>query len=103
MAKKFISATYKSKKITLPDETVNFCPKEIIFRDLCIEEMNFIAMDKIFCLGQNIFVPYKFEFVLDKTCFLRADGMGIWDIMRFVSDKKRLSKQKAQAFIWDSL
>ena len=53
MAKKFISATYKSKKITLPDETVNFCTKEVIFRDLCIAEMNFIAMDKIFCLRQK--------------------------------------------------
>ena len=59
MAKKFISATYKSKKITLPDETVNFCTKEVIFRDLCITEMDFLAMDKCLChlLGQNIFCP----------------------------------------------
>ena len=46
MAKKFISATYKSKKITLPDETVNLCKKQVIFMDLCIAEMNFLAMDK---------------------------------------------------------
>ena len=77
MAKKFISATYKSKEITLPDETVNFCTKEVIFRDLCIAEMNFLAMDKIFCLRQKIFVPDKFDFVLDKTYFVQADGMGI--------------------------
>ena len=44
------------KKITLPDETVNFCTKEIIFRALCIAEMNFLAMDKMFCLRQKIFV-----------------------------------------------
>ena len=63
MAEEFISATYKSKKITLPDETVNFYTKEVIFRDLCIAEINFLAMDKIFCLRQNIFVPQKFDFV----------------------------------------
>ena len=66
MAKKFIAATYKSNEITLPDETVNLCKKEVIFRDLCIAEMNFIAMDKIFCLRQKIFVPDKFDFVQDK-------------------------------------
>ena len=76
MAEKFNSATYKSKKITFPDETVNFCTKEVIFRDLCIAEMNFLAMDKIFCLRQKIFVPDKFDFVLDKTYFVWADGMG---------------------------
>ena len=70
LAKKFISATYESKKISLLDETVNFCTKEVIFRDLCIAEMNFLAMDKIFCLRQKIFVPDKFDFVLDKTYFV---------------------------------
>ena len=69
-AKKLISATYQSKKIALPDETVNFCTKESVFRDLCMAEMNFLDMDKIFCLRQNIFVPDKFDFVL-------ADGMGM--------------------------
>ena len=39
MAKKFISATYKSKKITL-HETVNLCTKEAIFRELCAAEHN---------------------------------------------------------------
>ena len=53
MAKKFISAAYKSKKITHPDETVNFCTKEVIFRDLCIAKMNFLAMDKIFVYDKN--------------------------------------------------
>ena len=65
MAKKFISATYKSKKITHLDETVNFYTKEVIFRDLCIAEMNFLAMDKMFCVRQIIFVLD--DFVLDKT------------------------------------
>ena len=48
MAKKFISAAYKSKKITLPDETVNFCTKEVIFRDLRVASRN-----EIFSHGQN--------------------------------------------------
>ena len=41
----------------------NFCTKEVIFRDLCIAEMNFLAKDKIFCLRQKIFVTDKFDFV----------------------------------------
>ena len=28
-----------------------------------VEEMNFLSMDKIFCLRQKNFVPDKFEFV----------------------------------------
>ena len=39
--------------------------------------MNFLAMDKIFCLRQKIFVPDKFNFVLDKTYFVWAYGMSI--------------------------
>ena len=31
--------------------------------DLRIAEMNFLAMDKIFCLRQKNFVPDKFDFV----------------------------------------
>ena len=76
MAKKLISAIYKSKKITLPNEIVNLSTKEVIFRDLCIAEMNFLAMDKIFCLRQKNFVPDKFDFVLDKIYFVFADGTG---------------------------
>ena len=66
MAKKFISATYKSKKITLPDEAVKssqFLHKKVLFMDLRRAEMNFLAMDKIFCLRQKIFVPDKLDFV----------------------------------------
>ena len=66
----FFPSHCKSKKNTLPDETVNFCTKEVIFRDLCIAEMNFLAMDKIFCLRQKIFVPDKFDFVPDKFDFV---------------------------------
>ena len=40
-------------------------------------EMNFLAMDKIFCLRQKIFVPDKFYFFFDKIYFVWADGMGI--------------------------
>ena len=63
MAKKLISAIYKSKKITLPNEIVNLSTKEVIFRELCAAEMNFLAMDKIFCLRQKFFVPDKYDFV----------------------------------------
>ena len=55
-AKKFISATCKSLKITFPDEKVHFYSKEVIFMDSCTVEINFLAMDKIFCPGQIIFV-----------------------------------------------
>ena len=47
------------------------------FLDLCVAEMNLLAMDKIFCLRQINFVPYKFDFVWDKIYFVLADGMGI--------------------------
>ena len=56
MAKKFISATCKSLKITFPDEKVHFYSKEVIFMDSCPVEINFLEMDKIFCPGQIIFV-----------------------------------------------
>ena len=32
--------------------------------------MNFLAMDKIFCLRHKFFVPDKFDFVLDKIYFV---------------------------------
>ena len=56
MAKKFISDTCKSLKITFPDEKVHFYSKEVIFMDSCTVEINFLVIDKIFCPGQSIFV-----------------------------------------------
>ena len=58
MAKKFISAARKSLKITFPDEKVHFYSKEVIFMDSCTVEINVLAMDKIFCPGQKVFVMY---------------------------------------------
>ena len=42
---------------------------KVIFLGLYVAEMNFLAMDKIFCLRQKNFVPDKFDFVW-------ADGKG---------------------------
>ena len=39
--------------------------------------MDFLAMDKIFCHGQKIFVQDNLGFVLDKNYFVRAEGRGI--------------------------
>ena len=58
-AKKFISATCKSLKITLPNEKVHFYSKEGIFMDSCTIEINFLSMDKIFCPGRIIFVTHN--------------------------------------------
>ena len=38
--------------------------------------MDFLAMDKIFCHGQKIFVQDNLGFVLDKNYFVRAEGRG---------------------------
>ena len=52
--------------------------------DLCAAEVNFLAIDKMFCPGQKvscpgqyIFVWDKIELAWDKINFVRADGMGI--------------------------
>ena len=39
--------------------------------------MDFLAIDKIFCHGQKIFVQDNLGFVLDKNYFVRAEGRGI--------------------------
>ena len=77
MAKKFISAIHKSLKMTSFVQKLTVSSGRVILLDLYVAEMNFLAMDKIFCLRQKNFVPDKFDFVLDKTYFVWADGMGI--------------------------
>ena len=67
MAKKFTSATYKSLKITFPDEKGYFHSKEVIFMDSCTVEINFLAMDKIFCPRQNEFRRRQKNFVRYKN------------------------------------
>ena len=37
----------------------------------------FCPGQKKICLGQNVFVQDKFDFVLDKNYFVRAEGRGI--------------------------
>ena len=70
MAKKFISAIHKSLKMTSFVQKLTVSSRRVIFLDLYVAEMNFLAMDKMFCLRKKIFVPDKFDFVW-------ADGMGI--------------------------
>ena len=52
----FGECTCKFLKITFPDRNVHFYLKEVIFMNLCTAEINFLAMNKIFCPGQIIFV-----------------------------------------------
>jgi len=59
-AKIFISATCRSLKITVPDEKVHLYSKEVIFMDSTTVEINFLAMGKMFCPRQVIFVMDKF-------------------------------------------
>ena len=63
---------------------IEFFIGKVNFRDLCVAEINFLAVDKIscpgqkvFCLGQYFFVWDKIDFAWDKKYFVRADGMGI--------------------------
>ena len=77
MAKKFISAVHKSLKMTSFGQKLTVSSGREIFLDLYVVEMNFSAMDKMFCLRQKNFVLDKFDFVWDKIYFVLADGMGI--------------------------
>ena len=63
MAKKFISAVHESLKMTSFVQKLTVSSGKVIFFDLYFAEMNFLAMDKIFCLRQQNFVPDKFDFV----------------------------------------
>ena len=67
--------------------------------------MNFLAMDKIFCLRQKIFVPDKFNFVLDKTYFVWADGMSISKFLPWCGQAPRKDKlgRELQAIARDSI
>ena len=77
MAKKFISALHKSLKMTSFVQKLTVSSGRVIFLTLYVAEMNFLAMDKMICLGQMNFVPDKFDFVWDKIYFVLADGTGI--------------------------
>ena len=63
MAEKLISAINKSLKMTSFVQKLTVSSGRVIFLDLYVAEMNFLAMDKIFCLRQKNFVPDKLNFV----------------------------------------
>ena len=56
---------------------VHFYSRKVILRNFSRAEMDFLAMDKIFCHGQKNFVQDNLGFVLDKNYFVRAEGQGI--------------------------
>ena len=56
---------------------VHFYSRKVILRNFSRAEMDFLAMDKIFCHGQKNFVQDNLGFVLDKNYFVRAEGRGI--------------------------
>ena len=56
---------------------VHFFSRKVILRNFSRAEMDFLAMDKIFCHGQKNFVQDNLGFVLDKNYFVRAEGRGI--------------------------
>ena len=56
---------------------VHFYSRKVILRNYSRAEMDFLAMDKIFCHGQKIIVHDNSGFVLDKIFFVRAEGRGI--------------------------
>ena len=56
---------------------VHFYFRKVIFRDLWISKMDFLATDKIFYPGQKSFVLDNLGFVWDKKYFVRAEGQGI--------------------------
>ena len=55
---------------------VHFYSRKVILRNFSRAEMDFLAIDKIFCHGQKIFVQNNLGFVLDKNYFVRAEGQG---------------------------
>ena len=48
-----------------------------ILRDFSRAKVDFLATDRTFCPGQNIFVQDNLGFVLDKKYFVHAEGRGI--------------------------
>ena len=56
---------------------VHFYSRKVILRNFSRTEMDFLAIDKIFCHGQKKIVQDNLGFVLDKNYFVRAEGRGI--------------------------
>ena len=55
---------------------VHFYSRKVILRNFSRAEMDFLAIDKIFCHGQKNFVQDNLGFVQDKNYFVRAEGRG---------------------------
>ena len=58
-----ISTVHESIKMTSLGQKLTVSSGRVIFLDLYVAEMNFLAMDKMFCLRQKSFVPDKIDFV----------------------------------------
>ena len=56
---------------------VHFFSRNVILRNFSRAEMDFLAIDKIFCHGQKQNVQDNLGFVLDENYFVRAEGRGI--------------------------
>ena len=54
MARKFISAIHKSLEMTSFVQKLTVSSGKVIFMDLYVAEMNFLAMDKTFCLRKKV-------------------------------------------------
>ena len=63
MAKKFISTIHKSLKRASFVQKLTASSGRVNFLDLNVAEINFLDVDKIFCLRQKIFVMDKLDFV----------------------------------------
>ena len=73
LAKKFNSAIHKSLKMTSFVQKLTVSSGRAFFLDLYVAEINFLAMDKMFCLRQKSNVPDKFD--LSRTKYILSGQM----------------------------
>ena len=52
---------------------VHFYSRKVILRNFSRAEMDFLAMDKIFCHGQKKFCPGQFRFCPSQKLFMQKD------------------------------
>ena len=74
---------------------VHFYSRKVILRNFSRAEMDFLAMDKIFCHGQKNFVQDNLGFVLDKKYFVCREGLGIKSQQKDPLTTKKTRKQIA--------
>ena len=73
MAKKFISVIHKSLKMTSFVQKLTVSSGKVIFFDLYVAEMDFLALEKMFCLRQKYFVPDNL--ILSRTKYILSEQM----------------------------